>query len=98
MTYNPNARIFIAGLLAEHPNPLTDLLARHPRPGWTSTTLAAPDAGAAEGRVIVPFTLAEGVLHDKVAAFAAATGSPFVAGALADTDALAHLVILRASA
>ncbi len=76
---------------------LAELLARHPRPGWTSTTLAAPAPGAAEGRVVVPLTLAEGVLHDKVAAFAAAAGSPFVAGSLADTTALAELVTLRAS-
>ena len=37
------------------------LLDAHPRPGWLSMTLAAPRAGAASGRVVVPATLAEGV-------------------------------------
>lgn len=76
---------------------LVDLLERHPRAGWTSTTLAAPTPGLAAERVVVPATLAEGVLHDKIAAFAAAAGSPFVAGGLADTGVLAELVRLRAT-
>lgn len=71
------------------------LLDAHPRPGWLSMTLAAPRAGATSGRVVVPATLAEGVLHDKVAALAEATGSPFVPGGLADTEAVARLVLHR---
>lgn len=71
------------------------LLDAHPRRGWMAMTLAAPRAGAMAGRVIVPATLAEGVLHDKVAALAAAAGSPFVGGGLADTNALARLVLRR---
>ncbi|MGN7249133.1 sirohydrochlorin chelatase [Janibacter anophelis] len=72
------------------------LLDAHPRPGWLTMTLAAPRAGATTGRVVVPATLAEGVLHDKVRALAEAAGSPFVPGGLADTDALARLVVRRA--
>lgn len=72
------------------------LLARHPRPGWMAMTLSAPRAGAATGRVVVPATLAEGVLHDKVHLLADAAGSPFVGGGLADTEALAELVVRRA--
>lgn len=71
------------------------LLAAHPRPGWLTMTLAAPRAGAASGRVVVPATLAEGVLHDKVAALARAAGAPFVPGGLADTGAVARLVLRR---
>ena len=71
------------------------LLDAHPRPGWMTMTLAAPRAGATRDRVVVPATLAEGVLHDKVAALAAAGGSPFVPGGLADTPALARLVLHR---
>lgn len=72
------------------------LLDTHPRAGWLTMTLAAPRAGATTGRVVVPATLAEGVLHDKVAALAQAAGSPFVAGGLADTAAVASLVLRRA--
>lgn len=71
------------------------LLEADPRPGWMTMTLAAPRAGAMTGRVVVPATLAEGVLHDKVAALAQVAGSPFVGGGLADTDALARLVLHR---
>lgn len=74
---------------------LRALLDEHPRPGWLSMTLTAPRAGAATDRVVVPATLAEGVLHDKVAALAEAAGAPFVPGGLADTDALARLVLRR---
>lgn len=76
---------------------LTRLLALRPRPGWTTMTLAAPRADAARGRVVVPATLAEGVLHDRVAELARAAGSPFVRGGLADTEAVARLVIRRVS-
>ena len=74
---------------------IRNLLEAHPRAGWMTMTLAAPRAGAMTGRVIVPATLAEGVLHDKVEALAEAAGSPFVGGGLADTDALARLVLRR---
>jgi sirohydrochlorin ferrochelatase len=72
------------------------LLDAHPRAGWLTMTLAAPRAGATTGRVVVPATLAEGVLHDKVALLAQAAGSPFVPGGLADTAAAASLVLRRA--
>jgi sirohydrochlorin ferrochelatase len=72
------------------------LLDAHPRPGWMTMTLAAPRAGAMAGRVVVPATLAEGVLHDKVAALARTAGAPFVPGGLADTAAVASLVLHRA--
>lgn len=71
------------------------LLEQHPRPGWMAMTLSAPRAGAMAGRVVIPATLAEGVLHDKVRALAEAAGSPFVGGGLADTAALARLVVDR---
>lgn len=71
------------------------LLERHPRPGWMAMTLSAPRAGAMTGRVVVPATLAEGVLHDKVRVLAESAGSPFVTGGLADTAALAELVLAR---
>ena len=72
------------------------LLEAHPRPGWMTMTLAAPRAGAMTDRVVVPATLAEGVLHDKVAALAQGAGAPFVPGGLADTAAVASLVLRRA--
>lgn len=71
------------------------LLERHPRPGWMAMTLSAPRAGAMTGRVVVPTTLAEGVLHDKVRVLAEAAGSPFVSGGLADTEAIGQLVLDR---
>ena len=74
---------------------LAALVADGDRPTWTTTTLAAPRQGAAHGRTVLPAVLAEGVLHDKVAALAEAAGSPFVAGGLADTRALADLVCHR---
>ncbi len=76
---------------------LRDLVARYAPGHWRSTTLSAPDTELADGRVVLPFTLAEGVLHDKAAALAAATGSPFVPGGLADTAALPELVHRRAA-
>lgn len=76
---------------------LRALVARHAPDTWASTTLSAPDHGLEQGRVVVPFVLAEGVLHDKAAHLAAAAGSPFVPGGLADTEALPTLVGLRAS-
>mgnify|MGYP001130648622 CR=1 FL=1 len=72
------------------------LLERHPRPGWMAMTLSAPRAGATTGRAVVPATLAEGVLHDKVRVLADRAGAPFVGGGLADTEAIAELVLRRA--
>lgn len=72
------------------------LVDAHARAGWMTMTLAAPRAGATTGRVVVPATLAEGVLHDKVADLARAAGAPFVPGGLADTAAVARLVLRRA--
>lgn len=75
---------------------LRHLLDSRPREGWMSMTLHAPRAGAAIDRTVVPATLAEGVLHDKVETLAHEVGSPFVAGGLADTRAVARLVVSRA--
>lgn len=74
---------------------LSRLLEAHPRRGWSTTTLADSRPVALHGRVVVPVTLAEGVLHDKVGALAAGAGSPFVPGGLADTAAVAQLVLHR---
>lgn len=74
---------------------ISRLLAEDPREGWMTMTLAAPRAGAVRGRSVVPATLAEGVLHDRVRGLAEAAGSPFVGGGLADTAALARLVLHR---
>ncbi|WP_277451541.1 hypothetical protein [Janibacter sp. DB-40] len=57
--------------------------------------MAAPRTGAATGRTVVPVVLAEGVLHDKAAAFADEGGAPFVRGGLTDTRAVADLVLHR---
>ena len=76
---------------------LRSLLEAHARPGWLSMTLHAPRAGAAIGRAVVPATLAGGVLHDKVETLAHESGAPFVGGGLADTGAMSHLVLERAS-
>lgn len=74
---------------------LASLVAGHGPPGWTSTTLA--DARVPEGRpVVVPFVLAEGVLHDRVAVWAAAAGLPCAGGGLLATSALDTLVSRRA--
>lgn len=77
---------------------LAHLVSSGARPGWTTTTLAAPVMGAATGRTVVPVVLAEGVLHDKMATYAGEGGAPFVRGGLADTAALADLVLHRALA
>ncbi|WEV79162.1 hypothetical protein O9K63_05020 [Janibacter cremeus] len=74
---------------------LARLVASGNRPTWTTTTLAAPRTGAATGRTVVPVVLAEGVLHDKAAAFADEGGAPFVRGGLTDTRAVADLVLHR---
>ncbi|WP_338747723.1 sirohydrochlorin chelatase [Janibacter alittae] len=74
---------------------LASLVADGPRRTWSSTTLSAPRLGAAIGRTVVPAVLAEGVLHDKVAAYADEGGAPFVRGGLADSRAVADLVVRR---
>lgn len=74
---------------------LAGLVAAANRPTWSTTTLAAPRLGVGLGRTVVPAVLAEGVLHDKAAAFAHEMGSPFVPGGLADSKALAELVLHR---
>ncbi|NYF99657.1 sirohydrochlorin chelatase [Janibacter cremeus] len=74
---------------------LSRLVATGARPTWATTTLNAPRLGAAVGRTVVPLVLAEGVLHDKVAAYADEGGSPFVRGGLAETRAVADLVLQR---
>lgn len=77
---------------------LSRLVATGSRPTWSTTTLVAPPMGAAVGRAVVPFVLGEGVLHDKVAAYADEGGAPFVRGGLADTRAVADLVLRRVPA
>lgn len=47
--------------------------------------------------VAVPFTVADGVLRDRMADRCAEHGVSLVPGALCDTDALAQLVLLRAA-
>lgn len=74
---------------------LSRLVATGARPTWRTTTLIAPPLGAVVGRTVVPLVLAEGVLHDKAAAFADEGGAPFVRGGLADTRAVADLVLHR---
>ena len=74
---------------------LADLLARHAPASWHSTTLRDADPALARGRVVIPFVLAEGVIHDRVAALAAAAGAPFVPGGLADSEPVPALVAHR---
>src|SRR5699024_1930885 len=76
---------------------LRELVETHGPASWSSTTLSAPEPGLAEGRVVIPFVLAEGVLHDLVARFAARAGAPFVPGGLADTASGTALVGQRAA-
>ncbi|WP_068250857.1 sirohydrochlorin chelatase [Janibacter corallicola] len=76
---------------------LRELVETHGPASWSSTTLSAPEPGLAEGRVVIPFVLAEGVLHDLVARFAARAGAPFVPGGLADTESVTALVGHRAA-
>ncbi len=91
----PTALIAGGSSSGEAARSLARLVASGNRPRWTTTTLSAPELGAAIGRTVVPAVLAEGVLHDKVAALADESGAPFVAGGLADTSALARLVVHR---
>lgn len=76
---------------------LRRLLRRHAPSGWRGCVLAGGSAAAemAPGVPVVPFTLAEGVLHDRVAALAEASGAPFVPGGLADSPALVDVVLDR---
>lgn len=71
---------------------LRELVEGHGPASWSSTTLAAPEPSLAEGRVVIPFVLAEGVLHDLVARFAAQARAPFVPGGLADTESVPAIV------
>ena len=74
---------------------LRQLVADGDRPHWTTSTLAAPRQDAARGRIVVPATLAEGVLHDQVEVLARGARAPFVRGGLADSEALKNLVVQR---
>lgn len=72
------------------------LLAEHGRAGWRGTVL--PEAQRLDGTApVVPFTLAEGVLHDRVAQLARGADAPFVRGGLADTEALVDVVLDRSA-
>lgn len=83
---------------------LAGLLADHGPAGWSSTTLAdaaSEDPGTRDldvpsPPVVVPFVLAEGVLHDKVATLADRLGCRAAPGGLLGTDALDALVARRA--
>lgn len=71
---------------------LAGLVADHGPAGWSTTTLAAEEPDVAEGTVLVPFVLAEGVLHDKVVALAQRLGLPVAPGGLLGAEALDTLV------
>ena len=75
---------------------LARLVAGHGPDGWSTTTLAAGSPDVADGTVLVPFVLAEGVLHDKVVALADRLGLPCAPGGLLGTAALDALVARRA--
>lgn len=78
---------------------LRSLLAAHAPATWRGDALtdADLDGRAPAGLPVLAFTLAEGVLHDRVADHARLRGSPFVTGGLADTEALIDVVLDRAA-
>lgn len=83
-------------------------IAAHPRTGWGFWGVAALDGGATleqvlrimpdevERTVAVPFMVAEGVLRDRMAQHCGRAGVTMVSGALAQTGAMAQLVLERA--
>jgi sirohydrochlorin ferrochelatase len=87
---------------------VTRTVQSHPRQGWGRWDVAALDGGATlvevlrrlpdetERTVAVSFMVAEGVLRDRMAQECGRRGVTMVPGALAHTDAVAHLVLERA--
>lgn len=75
---------------------LRDLLAAHAPDGWRGCALTELDEQPPD-RPVMAFTLAEGVLHDRVGEWAAGHGAPFVRGGLADTEAALAVVLERVS-
>lgn len=85
-----------------------DTIAEHPREGWGPWGVAALEGGSTidqllrrlpdevERTVVVSFMVAEGVLRDRMAQHCGRAGVSMVAGALAQTSAVAHLVVERA--
>jgi sirohydrochlorin ferrochelatase len=83
-------------------------VAAHPRAGWGPWEVAALDGGATLDQVLralpdevsrtvaVPFMVAEGVLRDRMAQVCGRAGVAMVRGALAQTAAVARLVLERA--
>ncbi|NNM44875.1 CbiX/SirB N-terminal domain-containing protein [Knoellia koreensis] len=87
---------------------LTTVVHENPRPGWGQWDVAALDGGATLEQVLrrlpdevdrtyaVSFMVAEGVLRDRMAQECGRQGVTMVPGALAQTDAVAQLVLERA--
>lgn len=83
-------------------------LAEHPREGWGPWSVAALEGGSSidqvlrrlpdevDRTVVVSFMVAEGILRDRMAQHCGRAGVSMVAGALAQTSAVAHLVLERA--
>ncbi|GAB3081624.1 MULTISPECIES: sirohydrochlorin chelatase [unclassified Phycicoccus] len=83
-------------------------IADHPREGWGRWGVAALDGGATmeqvlrtmpdevERTVAVSFMVAEGILRDRMAQHCGRAGVSMVPGALAQTGAMAQLVLERA--
>ncbi len=84
-----------------------ETIAAHPRDGWGPWAVAALDGGVTveqvlrtlpdrvERTVAVSFTVAEGVLRDRMVQRCGQAGVSMVAGALAQTSAMARLVLTR---
>ena len=87
---------------------LTHIVQDNPRPGWGRWDVAALDGGATLEQVLrrlpdetertmaVSFMVSEGILRDRMAQECGRCGVTMVPGALAQTDAVAHLVLERA--
>lgn len=87
-----------------------DLVARHRPIGWGPWRVAALDGGSqvedvarelateVDEVLVVSYMVAEGVLRDRMRERCDALGVRLVPGVLADTNALADLVVTRASA
>ena len=87
---------------------VTHVVQEHPREGWGRWDVAALDGGATLDQVLrrlpeetdrtvaVSFMVAEGILRDRMAQECGRHGVTMVPGALAQTDAVAQLVLTRA--
>lgn len=74
---------------------LHELLDAHAPGTWRGCALTQLDE-APPAVPVMAFTLAEGVLHDRVGEWAASHGNPFVRGGLADTEAALDVLAERA--